>query len=156
MADPKRLVQVHEERFPFSCAQVFPFFCPVKEDEWLPGWREQREIIYTESGTAEMGCVFITRSQPHLIGTAVWVTNVYQPSDKIQYSAINEHLVYQIQADLKPLPDGCHATLTRTWTAVTPAGEEFLGRLARDTAKAPPKLFAMIAHFLTTGKMLKA
>ncbi len=154
MAKKKRLVQIHRERFPFSCAQIFPLLCPVKEDDWIPGWREQKEMIYTESGTAELGCVFITRKQPHLIGTAIWVTNVYEPNEKIQYSAINEHMVYQIQGDLKALPSGCEVTLTRTFSAVTPQGEEFLGRMAEDTAKAPPKLFELIAHYLKTGKML--
>jgi hypothetical protein len=154
MAKKKRRVEVHQERFPFSCAQIFPLLCPVKEDDWIPGWREQREMIYTESGTAEVGCVFITRKQPHLMGPATWVNNVYDPNEKIQYSAINEHMVYQIQGNLKPLPAGCEVTLTRTWTALTPQAEEFLGRMADDAAKAPPKLFELIAHYLKTGKML--
>ena len=37
---------------------VFPLLCPVREADWVPGW--QYRLIYSKSGVAEAGCVFIT------------------------------------------------------------------------------------------------
>ena len=39
--------------------KVFPLLCPVREADWIPGW--QYELVYSESGVAELGCVFTTR-----------------------------------------------------------------------------------------------
>ena len=38
--------------------RVFPLLCPVQEALWLPGWCA--EILHSESGVAELGCVFRT------------------------------------------------------------------------------------------------
>jgi hypothetical protein len=151
----RRQIEIHKTRFAFPPEEVFRLFCPVREDEWIPGWREQRQIVYTESGFAEQSCVFFTNHQPHLTGLAVWVNNVFQPPTKIQYSAVNNDLVYQIQADLTPLADGCEVTLQRTFTALTPKGEEFLGQMVQDAQKAPPKLFELMQHYLRKGKAQK-
>ena len=37
---------------------VFPLLCPVREAEWLDEW--SYNLIYSESGVAEEGCVFST------------------------------------------------------------------------------------------------
>ena len=39
---------------------VFPLLCPVREAEWLDGWKYN--LIYSETGFAEKGCIFST---PH-------------------------------------------------------------------------------------------
>lgn len=38
--------------------RVFPLLCPVREAEWVPDWKYQ--LIYSQSGFAEEGCVFTT------------------------------------------------------------------------------------------------
>jgi hypothetical protein len=54
---------------------VFPLLCPVREADWVPGWRYR--LIYSESGIAEYGCVFIT---PNEDGTeTTWVVTDYDP-----------------------------------------------------------------------------
>jgi len=39
--------------------KVFPLLCPVREADWIPGWRYK--LIYSDSGVAELGCVFTTQ-----------------------------------------------------------------------------------------------
>ena len=39
-------------------AEVFPLLCPVREADWIDGWTY--EMIFSVSGIAEKGCVFIT------------------------------------------------------------------------------------------------
>ena len=41
-----------------SPERVFPLLCPVREADWIPGWRYK--LIYSESGVAELGCIFAT------------------------------------------------------------------------------------------------
>jgi hypothetical protein len=150
----KRLVLSYPYQFKFPYHDVFQLLCPVREDDWIPKWREQRKLVYTESGFAELGCVFITAAQPHLMGPATWVNNVYKPFEEIQYSAVNEHLVYQIGFQLKPFDNGCDVVMTRKWTALTAQAEEFLGSLEASAGQKPPDLFRLIEHYLSTGKMM--
>jgi len=88
------------------------------------------------------------------MGPATWVNNVYQPFERVQYAAVNENLVYQIQADLKQLDMGCEVYLTRTWTALTAEAEEFLRRMQAEAGQNAPDLFLLIEHYLATGKMV--
>ena len=41
--------------------KVFPLLCPVREEEWVPGW--QGRVIYSQSGVAESSCVFATPNE---------------------------------------------------------------------------------------------
>ena len=150
----KRVLNTYKHRFNHSCEAIFKLLCPVREDDWIPGWRERRRLVYSESGYAELGCVFATTHQPHLMGPATWVNNVYQPFERVQYAAVNENLVYQIQADLKQLDMGCEVYLTRTWTALTAEAEEFLRRMQAEAGQKAPDLFLLIEHYLATGKMV--
>lgn len=38
--------------------RVFPLLCPVMEAKWIPGWKA--EVIHSQSGLAELGCIFRT------------------------------------------------------------------------------------------------
>jgi hypothetical protein len=152
----KRLVLINQSRFKHSCEEIFKLLCPVKEDDWLPGWREQRKLIYSESGFAELGCVFVTSNLPHLMGPATWVNNIYKPFETIQYSAVNENLIYQIHFDLMPLEESCDVVLKKTWTALTLGAEEFLGKMEKETKQKLPNLFELINHYLKTGKMMSS
>ena len=155
MPDRKKRIAISDKhRFNHSCKQVFELLCPVKEDEWLPGWREQKKMVYTESGFAELGCVFVTKTWPNLMGPAVWVNNVYMPFEKIRYTAISKHIVYQIECDLKSVSSGCEAVAGRTWTALSSEAEEFLIKMEREGQRRHPSLFELIDHYLKTKKML--
>ena len=44
-------------RVPAPPAEVFPLLCPVREHDWVEGW--QAEVLHSESGVAELGCVFL-------------------------------------------------------------------------------------------------
>ena len=39
-----------------SPEQVFPLLCPTREYDWIETW--QCELIYSDSGFAEPGCIF--------------------------------------------------------------------------------------------------
>lgn len=55
---------------------VFPLLCPVREAEWVPGW--EYRLIHSQSGVAEMGCVFTTPNENGM--ETVWVVTEYEPA----------------------------------------------------------------------------
>jgi len=130
---------------------VHPLLCPVREHDWLEGWRAT--ILRSASGLAEAGCVFTT---PGLDGPDwLWILAVHQA----------EHLRFTIHAP------GSHATLldlhltgegqgTRLdWTydlvPLAPAGEIYIQGYVARFPLAMALLERRLAHFLATGTMLR-
>lgn len=60
--------------------KVFPLLCPVREADWAPGW--QYRLIYSDSGVAELGCIFTTPNPPgaHASPEKTWIVTDYDPS----------------------------------------------------------------------------
>lgn len=54
---------------------VFPLLCPVREAEWLDGWRYT--MIYSQSGLVEEGAVFRTPHEGE--PDTVWVVTHHDP-----------------------------------------------------------------------------
>jgi hypothetical protein len=70
--------------------KVFPLLCPVLEADWVPGW--QYRLIYSESGVAELGCVFITPNEDGRETT--WMVTEYDPASlRIGFAWVNPGLV---------------------------------------------------------------
>ena len=57
-----RVVHEFTQTNPATPEKVFPLLCLVREDDWLPGWKYR--LIYSDSGVAELGCVFTTPNPP--------------------------------------------------------------------------------------------
>ena len=150
----KRLSVTQKHWLPQTCETIFHLICPVEEDKWIPGWRDQREIIYAESGMAEPGCVFRVEHQPQLMGSATFVNSIFQPFEKIQYTGVNEYLVYQILWDLKDVKEGSRLHLTRTWTALNAEAQGFLWTLSHSETINAPDLFKYMEHYLSHGEMI--
>lgn len=56
-----RITRHYTQRIEAPPARVFPLLCPVREADWLEGWGEIVEMVHSDSGLAEDGCVFLTR-----------------------------------------------------------------------------------------------
>ncbi len=79
-------VLVQKNRMIIKAARdkIFPLFCPVREEEWIPGWDKSiYENTYTKSGFVEKYSIFKENSQrKFLFGEkciTTWVTTVYEP-----------------------------------------------------------------------------
>jgi len=55
----RRVAHEYTQTNPASPEKVFPLLCPVREADWIPGWRYT--LIYSDSGVAELGCIFTTQ-----------------------------------------------------------------------------------------------
>ncbi len=77
-----RLVKEYTHRVAASKDRVFPLLCPKRECDWLDGW--SYEMVHSESGFAELDCVFRTNFPE--MGQAIWVVSRYDPCDgEIQF-----------------------------------------------------------------------
>lgn len=74
-----RTTRAFTQRINAAPHQVFPLLCPVREAEWLEGWTY--DLLHSQSGYAEEGCVF--RTQPAGDPETVWVVTRHDPADGI-------------------------------------------------------------------------
>jgi len=136
--------------------QVFPLLCPVREADWLPHWKYN--LIYSESGLAEDGCVFTT---PNESGTEnVWMCTHYDPAAlTIAYAWVEPGLVAtQLRIALAPAPGGKTRSHIRfSYTALSEAGNAVVDRYTQ--AWFEKKMLGWeeaINHYLRTGQMIRA
>lgn len=135
--------------------RVFPLLCPVREAEWVPGWKYR--LIYSQSGVAELGCVFTT---PNKDGSeTIWLVTEYDPVQFcIGFVWLNPGLVAaQIRIQLvRVAKDRTDARIRYTYTALSEKGNKELERY--DEAWFAEKMRgweAAINHYLKTGKCVE-
>lgn len=82
MKNGARVNRSYTMEFDAAPEVIFPLLCPVREYEWIPHW--DCEIIHTQSGYAELGCVFTTDFHDGF-AREVWVVSVYEPFARIAF-----------------------------------------------------------------------
>lgn len=138
-------------------AAVFPLLCPVREYDWIPGWT--CEMIYSDSGYAELGCVFRTRSwyagPGGVPAIETWAVSRYEPNRSIGFVRMIDGIwVSTLDLRLAPSGEGTRCLATRMFTALTPAGAERLADLDEDVERSRLEgIAAGVSHYLTTGRM---
>ena len=128
---------------------VFPLLCPVREYEWLDGWA--CEMVYSQSGVAESGCIFTTRfgEVPE-----TWHVNLYEPPRRIEYLVVApDTLITRLTIELARSGEGrTQLRWRRLFTSFSPAGQT---RANSWTSERERELGLRLEHFLKTGDMLK-
>lgn len=144
---------VSEEMFlDFAPETIWPQLCPTREYDWIEVW--DCELVHSESGYNELGCVFRT-DFPTEGEKETWVTSRFDPFERIEFVRTNSNRVIRFVIELEA--DG--PTTTVRWTQhVTP-----LNKHGIEYVKDKPEAFAaqiealgkMLSHYLETGTMLK-
>jgi hypothetical protein len=127
-----------------SPEKVFPLLCPVRESEWVPGW--QYRLIYSDSGVAELGCIFTT---PHAVPSTAsqegqnsegrsslaeettWICVDYDPlTYRIGYVWVNPELVVaELRIQLEADGDGnTRSHIRYRYTGLSPEGNHEVER----------------------------
>jgi hypothetical protein len=133
---------------------VFPLLCPVREAEWVPGW--QYRLIYSQSGFAEEGCVFITEEDGREI---TWIVTEYDPAAlRIAFVWVSPGvLATKIQISLEPSASNTKAHIRYTYTALSPEGNPEVERYDETWFRRKMQSWeAAINHYLRTGKRIDA
>ncbi len=150
---PLRTIKTCTQHLLAPPEKVFPLLCPTREYEWLEPWKCR--IVHSESGFAELDCVFVTDFPGE--GEDVWSVSVYHPSEEIQFVRFNGLRVIRYSITLAGNGDG---TTTAEWKQVlTGLGEAGNRLVERVTDAAYREKIAVLErrlnHYLTTGTMLK-
>jgi hypothetical protein len=134
--------------------QVFPLLCPVREADWVPGW--EYRLIYSESGLAEAGCVFVTPNQDG--SETTWMVTEYDSAkSRIAFVWILPGLVAaQIAIWLKEDSVGTTtAHIGYTYTGLSAEGNREVERYDQEWFRHKMQSWeAAINHYLKTGKRI--
>jgi hypothetical protein len=157
----KRVVHEYIQRNIALPERVFPLLCPVREADWVPGW--QHGLIYSESGVAENGCVFIT---PNEDGTeTTWMVTDYDPASfRIAFAWVNHGLMAaQIRISLSKRsggnasPDETSAQIQYAYTGLSIEGNRQVERYDQQWFRHKMQGWeAAINHYLQTGRRIDA
>jgi hypothetical protein len=133
---------------------VFPLLCPVREYDWIQPW--QCEIVYTDSGIAELDCVFKTNF-PDDGPEDTWVVSRYEPDKYIEFVRINSLRSIRYSIELNQQDNGStQAKWEQVITGLNSEGDVFVAGLTDETFfERMETLQNMINHYLKTGEMLK-
>ncbi|MBF0107314.1 MAG: hypothetical protein HQM16_18540 [Deltaproteobacteria bacterium] len=74
---PNRVTRTYTQILHGSPEIIFPLLCPVRELEWVKDW--PLKVAYTNSGVAEVGCVFETESGGD---KTTWIITQHNPETK--------------------------------------------------------------------------
>ena len=135
--------------------QVFPLLCPVREYEWIENW--QCELVSSDSGFAELDCVFKTRF-PGDGPEDIWVVSRYEPPLLIEFVRINASRTIRFSISLKRTSDGTTEMIwTQILTGLSSEGDNLIKELSDNIFRDRVALRGrQINYFLSTGQMLRA
>jgi len=129
--EPLRVVRSYTMKLKAPAERVFPLLCPVWEHEYLEDWNA--EVLFSESGVAEPGCVFQT---PNPSGPpTVWYITVHdEAAGRIQFVTFTASArLGQLDVLLRRVAGGAtEAEFTYTHTAVSREGRRFIAAFTGD------------------------
>lgn len=131
---------------------IFPLLCPVREAEWIDGW--SCEMIHSESGLAEEGCVFKTNREPE--NEAYWImTRCNSPREAEYVRFVTGKMFVALSFILSRTEYGTAMETTYTFTGVTEAGNAFVDNVVPQYIElALNHLEASLNHYVNTGEKL--
>jgi hypothetical protein len=118
-----------------SVAEATPFFGPVREAEWAPGWAPH--FLHPAEGAQREGVVFTTRTpKGH---EQLWMLTDYDAgAGRVAYAVISPGFTAN-EIRIRVVPDGdrrCNATITYRHSALVPAANGEVNQLDAHWAAA--------------------
>ncbi len=157
--DSGRITRTYTQQIEAPPGAVFPLLCPVREGEWLDGWSDGMELIHSDSGVAEEGCVFrtVVSGRPE----TVWVISRHDPAaGTVEFVRVTTGLVAtRLAIAVAPRGmDGSEVHITYTFTPLGAAGRDFLQATASEEGFRRDMAWweRSMNHWLRTGEILRA
>ncbi|MGE0464199.1 MAG: hypothetical protein AB7Q16_22755 [Vicinamibacterales bacterium] len=151
-----RVVRRYRQTIDAVPAVVFPLLCPERETEWLDGWRYR--MVHSASGLAEDGAVFTTpqAGEPD----TVWIVVRHDAAARaVAFARVTPGLTASVLT-IAVSPHGpaqSHVDVAYTYTALTPAGEQWIAAWTDEAFLAMMTFWERsMNHFLKTGARLPA
>lgn len=147
----ERVIFTGEQNYSFSPEVVFPFLCPVREYEYLPNW--ECDIVYLDSGLAELGGVFITHPPGEENKKDVWVISRYEKNQAIEFVRVNDlrSMIYRIELESTET-GGTIAKWEQIITGLTEEGNKHVNKLQQaDFTAMLANIEELLQHYLEEG-----
>ena len=149
------ITRSYEQTINAAPSKVFDLLCPVKEAEWLDGW--DYTLLYSKSGLAEEGCVFLSRQEGEK--DTIWmITKRDVQSREIEFvRATPESRIARltIAVDEKEAQVS-KVQITYVLTALCEEGNTFLEAFTQENFEAAMKFWEKsMNYYLQTGETLK-
>ena len=150
----KRVTRSYIQTINAEPSMVHRLICPVREAEWLDGWN--CDLIFSQSGFAEAGCVFISRSKGEK--DTIWmITKRDDQNYETEFARITPQS--RIGCLTVRIEDGGNHTsrmhIAYTFTALTEKGNRFIENFTEENFAKDMKFWeATLNHYLETGRPL--
>jgi hypothetical protein len=156
--DSGRVTRTYVQKIEAPPERVFPLLCPVREGEWLDGWRGICAMVHSDSGVAEEGCVF--RTNPPGSPETIWMITKHDAGARaVEFFRVTTgitatHLTIRVH----PAPDDASAVeITYTFTPLGDEGRRWIAEHHSEEAFRSDMAFweASMNHWLATGETLR-
>jgi len=149
---PNRVTRTFTQKLVAEPSKVFPLLCPVREADWLDGWAPL--TVFSESGVAEVDCVFLTNASPR---TAIWYITRHEPSNGIveMIKITPTVTACKLTIQLRPAEGGSEAAITYAHTSLGPEGDAFVASFTEAHYQQFMRDWEVrINHYLLHGSVL--
>lgn len=124
-----RITRTYTHQINATADRVFPLLCPVREKDYLEDWNA--EILYSQSGVAEQGCIFQTHGDD---GTkSLWLITTHDAlAGKIEFAiyTTDSHIsTLRVQLQANDAGNSTSVTFTYIHTAISDKGIAFIQKL---------------------------
>ena len=151
---PNRVTRTFTQHLVAEPSKVFPLLCPVREADWLDGWDPLS--VFSESGVAELDCVFLTEASP---SNAIWYITRHEPSNGfVEMIKITPTVTAcKLTIQLSLVKGGSEATITYAHTSLGPQGDTFVTSFTEEYYQQFMRDWEIrINHYLSHGNVLHA
>ena len=150
----KRIIRNYRQAINALPGVVFPLLCPVREAEWLDGWKYK--MIHSESGLAEEGCVFSTSGDGE--EDTAWVISRYDRDNHLieftRFTPGSRTCVLKVAVTSKGDTDS-NVDISYTYTSITADGNAWIDNFTEDKFLDAVKFWEKsMNYFLETGEQL--
>jgi hypothetical protein len=137
---------------------VFPLLCPVREGEWLEGWAERCEMLWSASGVAERGCVFRTVEEGR--PETIWTITDHDPDRGIvTFTSVTAGLsASTLRVEVSPDGDGASEVVIRCTVVPTSAAGVVDAEVRYERTDLLDSIVwweRSMNHYLLTGRLLR-
>jgi hypothetical protein len=151
----KRVTRKYRQTISATPVKVFPLLCPVREADWLDGW--QYDMIYSNSGFAEIGAVFSTPH--HGINETIWlITNYDKVNFQVDFARFtpDSHTCFlQISVSANG-HDKSFVDISYTYTAISEQGNIFIDSFTEESFLNSVQFWEeAMNYYIKTGKKLE-
>ena len=135
-----------------SPEKIFPLLCPVKEYDWIERWN--CDLLYSERGVNELGCIFRTAFPEQ--EEEIWVTSRWEPASRVEFVRNSANKVILFSITLEPMDEATKIIWSQKIIGITEKGNAMVESAnPEEFSSMVAALENMIDYYLVHGEMYR-